>query len=57
MVDYQIALMRDVLEFDSVELSFDGRRILSGVYMQCRQGEVVGLLGKIIADEGGFRNT
>ncbi len=38
--------MRDVLEFDSVELSFDGRRILSGVYMQCRQGEVVGLLGR-----------
>ena len=38
--------MSSVLEFDSVELSFDGRRILSGIYMQCRKGEVVGLLGR-----------
>ena len=38
--------MRNILEFDSVDLSFDGRRILSSVYMQCQQGEVVGLLGR-----------
>jgi ABC-type multidrug transport system ATPase subunit len=38
--------MKSILEFDSVELSFDARRILSGIYMQCRRGEVVGLLGR-----------
>lgn len=38
--------MNDILEFDSVELSFDGRKILSGVYMKCQQGEVVGILGR-----------
>lgn len=38
--------MSSVLEFDSVELSFGERRILSGIYMRCQQGEVVGLLGR-----------
>ncbi|HEX6227306.1 MAG TPA: ATP-binding cassette domain-containing protein [Chryseolinea sp.] len=38
--------MRSVLEFDSVDLSFSGRIILSGIYMLCQQGEVVGLLGR-----------
>ena len=31
---------------DSVELSFDGRKILQDVALQCSQGEVVGLLGR-----------
>jgi ABC-type multidrug transport system ATPase subunit len=38
--------MKNILEFDSLELSFEGRKILSGIYMQCQQGEVVGLLGR-----------
>ncbi len=38
--------MNNILEFDSLDLSFDERKILSGVYMQCQQGEVVGLLGR-----------
>lgn len=38
--------MTDVLEFDSVELSFGARRILSSIYMKCCVGEVVGLLGR-----------
>lgn len=38
--------MKDILEFDSLELSFDGRKILSSIYMCCNQGEVVGLLGR-----------
>jgi ABC-type multidrug transport system ATPase subunit len=38
--------MKNILEFDSLDLSFDGRKILSSIYMQCQQGEVVGLLGR-----------
>ncbi|OOQ59439.1 ATP-binding cassette domain-containing protein [Mucilaginibacter pedocola] len=34
------------LKVDSVELEFDGRKILQSVYLNCTQGEVVGLLGR-----------
>lgn len=35
-----------MLEIDSVSLSFWGRTVLSGCYLNCTIGEVVGLLGK-----------
>lgn len=35
-----------VLEADSIYYAVDGREILSGAYINCRQGEVVGLLGR-----------
>jgi lipopolysaccharide export system ATP-binding protein len=35
-----------MLEIDSVELSFWGRQILSGCYLQSKPGEVLGLLGR-----------
>jgi ABC-type multidrug transport system ATPase subunit len=38
--------MKKILEFDSLDLSFDGRKILSSIYMCCNQGEIVGLLGR-----------
>lgn len=34
------------LKVDSVELDFNGRKILQGVHLNCRQGEVIGLLGR-----------
>lgn len=34
------------LKVDSVELAFDGRRILQDISLHCSQGEVVGLLGR-----------
>ena len=34
------------LKVDSVELAFDLRKILQDVYLECRQGEIVGLLGR-----------
>jgi ABC-type multidrug transport system ATPase subunit len=34
------------LKVDSVQLSFADRKILQGVYLDCKQGEVVGLLGR-----------
>ena len=34
------------LKVDSVELSFDGRKILQDVALHCSQGEIVGLLGR-----------
>jgi ABC-type multidrug transport system ATPase subunit len=34
------------LKTDSVHLEFDGRKILQDIYLDCRQGEVVGLLGR-----------
>lgn len=38
--------MKHVLEFDSLELWYQTRSILSGVYMKCKVGEVIGLLGR-----------
>ena len=35
-----------VLEADSIYYSIDGREILKGAYLTCRQGEIVGLLGR-----------
>lgn len=35
-----------ILKSDSIEIDFDGRKILQGVYLQCVQGEVLGLLGR-----------
>jgi len=34
------------LKTDSVQLSFDDRKILKDVFLQCSQGEIVGLLGR-----------
>ena len=34
------------LEVDSIQLDFDGRSILRDVHLNCKQGEVVGLLGR-----------
>ncbi|OCX51461.1 hypothetical protein BEL04_15655 [Mucilaginibacter sp. PPCGB 2223] len=38
--------MASVLKADSIEISFDERKILQGIYLQCSQGEVLGLLGR-----------
>lgn len=38
--------MSDILEFDGIELSYGTQRILSGIYMKCAVGEVVGILGR-----------
>jgi len=38
--------MANTLEFDSLELWFEKRPILSGIYMKCAAGEVVGILGR-----------
>lgn len=35
-----------MLEIDSVSLSFWGRQVLSGCYLNCKPGEVLGLLGR-----------
>ena len=34
------------LKVDSVQLSFDDRKILQGIYLSCKQGEILGLLGR-----------
>lgn len=34
------------LEVDSIQLSFDGRKILSNIYLHCKTGDVVGILGR-----------
>jgi ABC-type multidrug transport system ATPase subunit len=35
-----------VLEADSIYYSIDGHEILKGAYLTCKQGEIVGLLGR-----------
>lgn len=39
-------VMDMVLEADSIYYAVDGREILNGAYINCRQGEIVGLLGR-----------
>jgi len=34
------------LKVDSVQLSFDDRKILQDVYLNCAQGQIIGLLGR-----------
>ncbi|OKL40270.1 ATP-binding cassette domain-containing protein [Pontibacter flavimaris] len=34
------------LEADSIQLAFDGRRILSDIYIKCETGAITGLLGR-----------
>jgi lipopolysaccharide export system ATP-binding protein len=36
----------NILKVDSVELDFGGRKVLQSVFLNCKQGEVVGLLGR-----------
>ena len=38
--------MIHTLEADSIQLGFEGRRILSDVYLKCETGKIVGLLGR-----------
>jgi ABC-type multidrug transport system ATPase subunit len=38
--------MNHVLEIDGVQLQFDGRTILSGIYLKSETGKITGLLGK-----------
>ncbi|WP_454802433.1 ATP-binding cassette domain-containing protein [Mucilaginibacter phyllosphaerae] len=35
-----------VLKVDSVQLAFNERKILQDVYLECQQGQVIGLLGR-----------
>lgn len=35
-----------ILKTDSVQLEFDGRKILQDIYLDCKQREIVGLLGR-----------
>jgi ABC-type multidrug transport system ATPase subunit len=34
------------LKVDSVQLDFDGRKILQDVFLDCKQGEILGMLGR-----------
>lgn len=38
--------MKHILEADGIQLEFDGRKILSSVYMKAETGKITGLLGR-----------
>jgi len=38
--------MTHILEADGIQLEFDGRKILSDIYLQCTTGKITGLLGR-----------
>jgi lipopolysaccharide export system ATP-binding protein len=38
--------MSSILEIDSVMMSFNGRNILSDIYLKCETGDIIGLLGR-----------
>ncbi len=38
--------MNHLLEIDGVQLQFEGRKILSNIYLRCETGKITGLLGK-----------
>jgi lipopolysaccharide export system ATP-binding protein len=35
-----------MLKVDSVQLAYDGRKILQDIYLDCKPGEIVGILGR-----------
>lgn len=39
-------MMNHLLEIDSIQKHFDQKVVLSDVYMKCRTGEIIGLLGR-----------
>lgn len=39
-------MQSSILKVDSVQLEFDSRKILQDVYLQCQQGQIIGLLGR-----------
>src|SRR5436190_22330876 len=38
--------MNHTLEADGIQLEYDGRKILSDVYLSCETGKITGLLGR-----------
>lgn len=38
--------MKHILEADGIQLEFNGRKILSSVYMKAETGKITGLLGR-----------
>jgi ABC-type multidrug transport system ATPase subunit len=38
--------MKHILETDSIQLAFNGRKILSDIYLKCETGTITGLLGQ-----------
>jgi len=38
--------MNHTLEIDGIQLQFNGRKILSGIYLKCETGKITGLLGR-----------
>jgi lipopolysaccharide export system ATP-binding protein len=38
--------MTHVLEADSIQFGFEGRRILSDIYLKCETGKITGILGR-----------
>ena len=46
LADHHPMPLKGVLEFDSLQLSFSDKTILSSIYMKCEAGEIVGLLGR-----------
>ncbi len=38
--------MKHVLEADGIQLEFNGRKILSDIYLKCETGKIIGLLGR-----------
>lgn len=38
--------MKHVLEADGIQLEFNGRKILSDIYLKCETGKIIGVLGR-----------
>ena len=38
--------MKHVLEADGIQLEFNGRKVLSDVYLKCETAKITGLLGR-----------
>ena len=39
-------MTKDVLEVDSVQMQYDGRIIISDVYLKCETNDIIGILGR-----------
>ena len=46
IINYLFHLFLLILEIDNIELSFDNKNILRGVYLQAESGKITGILGR-----------
>lgn len=46
LIEYGISMIKSVLEVDSVQKQYEGKNIISDVYLKCETTDIIGILGR-----------